>query len=222
MPSSASRSSAQAKRERSMIHPRLRAQLAIRLSLAVFLLTGCAETTLTPTFRASKGLPRPDRVLVFDFAVIPEEAGVERQPVSPTQTEEDVRVGKALARALSTNLVSELRSRGIEADPAGNAGGPGEKTASVKGRFLRSDRSDSTTNVLVGFTLRGRELRTRVQLFQGTGLTVQLVGEGETVTPSGLKPGASVDATISMEAKRTARLLAERIEGYYRQEGWIK
>lgn len=200
---------------------RLRARQAIKFYLAVFLFAGCAETTLTPTFRATKGLPRPDRVLVFDFAVTPEEAGAERRSGAAVQTEEDVRVGKALARAISANLVSELRSRGIEADRGTDAAPPGNSTASVRGRFLRADGRD-TALTTVGFTLRDSQVRTRVQLVQGTGLSLQLVGEGETVTPSGLKPGAAGNAAVDADAKRTAQVLAERIAGYYRQEGWIK
>ena len=204
-----------------MIGLRLRARPAIQFYLAVFLLAGCAETTMTPTFRATRGLSRPDRVLVFDFAATPEEAGAERRSGVAPQTEEDVRVGKALARAISANLVSELRSRGIEADRAGDAGAPGDTTASVRGRFLRSDGSDSALTT-VGFTLGDSQVRTRVQLFQGTGLKMQLVGEGETVTPSGLKPGSVSDAAVAADAKRTAQVLAERIAGYYREAGWIK
>ncbi len=204
-----------------MFRLRFCAKPVIKFCLAAFLLASCAETTMTPTFRATKGLSRPDRVLVFDFAVTPEEAGAERRSGAVVQTEEDVRVGKALARALSANLVSELRRRGIEADRAGESAAPGENTASIRGRFLPADGSDSTSN-LVGFTLRGGQVRTRVQLFQGTGLKLQLVGEGETVTPSGLKPGTAGDAAVDADAKRTAQVLAERIAGYYRQEGWIK
>jgi hypothetical protein len=202
-----------------MIGLRFRVQLAIKFYLAVFLFAGCAETTMTPAFRTIKGLPRPDRVLVFDFAVTPEEAGAERRSGAAVQTEEDVRVGKALARALSANLVSELRSRGIEADRAGDTAAPGESTASIRGRFLRTEGSASSA---VGFALRDGQVRTLVQLFQGTGLKLQLVGEGEIVTPSGLKPGTAVDATVDADAKRNAQVLAERIAGYYRQEGWIK
>jgi hypothetical protein len=204
-----------------MIRLRCRAQPAIQFCLAAFLLAGCAETTMTPTFRATRGLSRPDRVLVFDFAVTPEEAGAERRSGVAPQTEEDVRVGKALARALTANLVAQLRSRGIDAERAGDGATPGDLTASIRGRFLRGDGSGSGSNT-VGFALRGGQVRTRVQLFQGTGLKMQLVGEGETSTPSGLKPGATGDATVDADAKRTAQVLTERIAGYYRQEGWIK
>jgi hypothetical protein len=198
----------------------IRAHVAIKFYLATLLFAGCAETQLTPAFRATRGLSRPDRVMVFDFAVTPGEAGVERRSGASAQTEEDVRVGKALAVAMSVNLVAELRSRGIEAARAADSGAPGETTASVRGRFLHADASDSAPNSL-GFTLGG-QVRTRVQLVQGTGLKLQLVGEGETVTPSGLKPGKTDDANIDAEARRIAQLLTERIAEYYRQEGWIK
>jgi hypothetical protein len=196
-------------------------QPAITFYLAMVLFAGCAETQMTPAFRATTGLPRPDRVLVFDFAVTAEEAGAERQSAAAVQTEEDVRVGKQLARALSANLVSELRSRGIEAARAADSSAPGETTASVRGKFLRTDGSGGSSDA-VGFTLRGGQVRTRVQLIQGTGLNLQLVGEGETVTPSSAKAGTTAAAAVDGDARRTAQVLADRIAGYYRQEGWIK
>jgi hypothetical protein len=131
-----------------------------------------------------------------------------------------VEVGKALARALSVNLISELRRRGIEAERASDTDGPGETTASVRGAFLHTDAS--ATSVPVGFTLRGGQVRTRIQFLQGTGLKLQNVGEGETVTPSVLKPGMAGDSAINADAKRIAEVLAERVAGYYRREGWIK
>lgn len=204
-----------------MVRIRFGAQPVIKICLAVFLFGGCAETSVSPTFRATKGLPKPDRVLVFDFAVTPEEAGAERRSGAAVQTDEDVRVGKALARAVSLQLVSELRSRGIESHRATDSAAPGETTASVRGGFLRTDGGDGASNT-VGFTLRGRQIRTRVQLVQGTGLNLQLVGEGEIVTPSGLKPGTAGDPAVSADAKRIGQALAERIADYGRQEGWIK
>lgn len=86
---------------------------------------------------------------------------------------------------------------------------------------MRTDGGDGASNT-VGFTLRGRQIRTRVQLVQGTGLNLQLVGEGEIVTPSGLKPGTAGDPAVSADAKRIGQALAERIADYGRQEGWIK
>jgi hypothetical protein len=197
-------------------------RLAICLCVAVLLGGGCSQAVLTSPFPATTGLPRPDRVLVYDFAVSPADAQIERRPGSSGQTEEDVRTGKALARALSANLVSELRHRGIDAYLAGETDAPGETTASIRGAFLRTDERDTGTNVPAGFTLRGGRVRTAVVLLQGTGLKLHTVAEGEIVTPSDLKQGTVGDAAIEADAKRTAKALAERIAQYYRREGWIK
>jgi hypothetical protein len=189
------------------------------VSTMAILFSACSETTMTPSIRANRGLARPDRVLVYDFAVTPGQAGVELRSGTVTQTEEDLRVGKSLASAVTTNLISELRARGIEAEIGSASAAAGDSTATLRGRFLRSEGVSATTT---GFTLRDKERRTLVQLFQGTGLKLQIVGEGEIVTPSQLRPGTVTETAIDADAKRTAQVLAERIAQYYRQEGWIQ
>jgi hypothetical protein len=81
-------------------------------------------------------------------------------------------------------------------------------------------RSSGGDNV-VGFALGAREVRTRVQIFQGKGLDLRLVSEAESVTPSSLTQGATTEA-ISADAKRAAQALAERVTAYYRKQGWVK
>ena len=204
------------------------------LWLVALFLAGCGATTVTPTFPVISGLPRPDRVLVYDFAVTPDELeikyGLDTQASGGTgsqaQTEEDIRLGKAFARALTDSLVGELRSRGIDAYRANDAAPPGENTASIKGRFLRTSQRDGTT--LAGFGLGGGEVRTQVQIYQGTGLNLRLVAEAETATPSNLKPGIGITtvgneavlATVQADAKRTATAVVERITDYYKRQGW--
>jgi hypothetical protein len=185
-------------------------------------LAGCGSTTVTPTFPAATGLPKPDRVLVFDFAATPAEAGIDSGTGSLPQTEEDVQVGKALAQALSVNLVRDLRDQGIDAYRANEAAAPGETTASIKGSLLRDDSGTSTTSTPVGFSLGSSQVRTQVQVLQGTGIKLQLVGEAETATPSSLIPGTGTKAGVDADAASTAQAVAERVITYYRQQGWIK
>ncbi|HTN71676.1 MAG TPA: DUF4410 domain-containing protein [Methylomirabilota bacterium] len=188
--------------------------------MSTIALAGCGTTTVTPTFHPPTGLPKPDRVLLFDFAVTPAEAGIDSGIGSLTQTQEDVRVGKAFAQALSINLVKELRNRGIDAYRANETAPPGETSASIKGKFLRDDRGTSTTSTPVGFALSGSQVRTLIQILQGTGLKLQLVGEAETATPSNLSAGSGANA-VEADAARTAQAVAERIVGYYKKQGWI-
>ena len=185
-------------------------------------LAGCSSTTVAPTFPAATGLPKPDRVLVFDFAATPAEAGIGDGIGSLPQTEEDVQVGKAFAQALSVNLVKDLRDQGIDAYRANEAAPPGETTASIKGRLLRDDRGTSTTSTPVGFSLRSSQVRAQVQVSQGTGIKLQLVGEAETATPSSLIAGSGTKAGVDADAASTAQAVAERVVSYYRQQGWIE
>jgi len=191
------------------------------LGLAALLLSGCATSTVTPRFPATRGLPRPDRVIVYDFAVTSADADVDRSIRSTApQTEEEIQVGRALAKALSKNLLSELGSRGITAYLVSETSPPGETTASIRGQFMRINPREGTT--VVGFGFGRSEVRTHIQVFRGTGLNLSLVGEADAVTPSSLKAGTAPGAAVDADAKRIAQELAERVVNYYRQEGWIK
>ena len=204
------------------------------LWLAVLLLAGCGGTTLTPTFPVLNNLPRPDRILVYDFAVSPNTLEAKGGPDADArggsgvdaQTQEDIRVGNTFAKDLTDSLVAELRSRGIDAYRGANAAPPGLDTASIKGRFLRTSVRDGST--VSGFGLSGGQVRAQVQIFQGAGLSSSLVSEGQISTPSNLSPGieksgsAAVSSIVQGDAKRTATEIAGKIADYYQRQGWIK
>jgi uncharacterized protein DUF4410 len=191
------------------------------LGLAALLISGCATDSVTPRFPATQGLPRPDRVLVNDFAVTAADAGVDPSIRSTTpQTEAEIQVGRALAKALSKNLLSELRSRDITAFLASETSPPGETTVSIRGQFMRIDPRAGTA--VVGFGFSGSGVRTHVQVFQGAGLSLSLVGEADAVTPSGLTAGTAPGATVDADAGHIAKDVADRVINYYRQQGWIK
>jgi hypothetical protein len=83
-------------------------------------------------------------------------------------------------------------------------------------------RSGLGTDNVVGFALGEREVRTRIQIFQGTGLDLRLVSEAESVTQSSLERGATASGAVEADAKRVAQALAERVVAYYRKQGWLK
>jgi hypothetical protein len=188
---------------------------------------GCATETLKPTIPTRSGLARPDRVLVHEFAVTPadlersgnEGSGLER---SAAQSEEDIRVGRALAKALSQNLVKELDRRGIEASAAAEALRPGESTASIHGLFQSTAPGQRAG---AGFTLMARELHTRIQILQGSENNLRLVAESAYTMQSSLRSGLPPDSmakAVSADASRAATALADRIADHYRKQGWLK
>jgi Domain of unknown function (DUF4410) len=230
--------------------------LAVRY-LGFIIIAGCGSATGVPTQRASLELPRPDRVLVYDFAVTPEQVSLDRgilprvmRTVAPPQTEEEIKVGEVVARALSDTLVLELRAHGIDAHLASKSAPAGETTGSIRGRFVHIDEGDQTMRTVIGFGFGGSQVRTHVQIFQGPDSDARLVAEGDTVTQSGLKPGmgpavgvgaiagragtaAAVSGaatvvsetffqTVEADAKRTAKEIADHINRYYKERGWIE
>ncbi len=205
-------------------------QPLVTLYLAGLLLASCGAATVTPVFPTSDTLARPDRVLVHDFAVTLEEpeigVGVDSRTSggagSAGQTQDDIRAGKSFATALTDNLVTELRRRGIDAYRAIEAAPPAENTASIKGRFLRT--SQKGENTLVGFDLGSGQVRTHMWILQGTELRLGVVAEGDTVTPIDLKPGSGsmLSGAVEAGAKQTAAQVAERIVDYYKRRGWIE
>ena len=190
------------------------------------ILIGCATETLKPTFPTRSGFERPDRVLVHEFGVTAADlersgivgSGLER---SAAQTEEDLRIGHALAKALAENLVNELQRRGIESSLAAAAARPGETTASIRGQF----QSTPGQSGVAGFSLANKELRTHIQILQGSGLNLRVVAESEYRMLSTLSPGLSSEMlakTVRAHAMRAAQALADRVADYYRNQGWLK
>ena len=206
---------------------RMRQFWLIVFSWAFIWIGGCATETLKPTFPTASGLQRPDRVLVYEFVVTGAplaHGGIVGAGLEPAaaQSEEDIRVGGALAKALAESLVSALRKHGIDASPASEAAPPGEATASIRGRFQSAGQGQEGR---AGFALRGKELRTQIQVMQGSGLDLRVVAESEYTMQSNLRPGiASGDlpAVVNAEARRAAQTLADRVADFYRKQGWLK
>jgi Domain of unknown function (DUF4410) len=199
------------------------------ICLVALFVAGCGTSEVTPVFATSDTLVRPDRILVYDFAVTPSEYdlvyGADTRTIAKTSSQtpspEDVQMGRAFAKALSEKLVDELRGRGIAAYRASEATPPGDSTASIKGRFIRMSQTDQT--LIPGFGVADGQVRANLQILQGSELRTRVVAEAETSTRSNLRPGLGLNlqSTIEADAKQTASEVAERIVDYYKRRGWI-
>jgi hypothetical protein len=108
------------------------------------ILGGCATATVSPTKKTSGPLPRPDMVIVNDFAVTSAEvkldqgmmAKVMRDSDSRSLSEEEDRIGHMVADKLSESLAEELRKVGVEAARAGSQVKASETTLMLTGQFI--------------------------------------------------------------------------------------
>ena len=90
---------------------------------ALLVLTACASTNVTErqTYSGER-LARPDRIIVYDFAVTPGEVPAESAVASEAagaapQTAEDIAVGRQLGAAVAKRLVTDLQEMGLPAVP---------------------------------------------------------------------------------------------------------
>ncbi len=232
-----------------MTYSKLGISTAVAIPLLALFLTACSTTSVEPV-RKVTGLARPDIIVVHNFATSAAEIELDRG-LGPrigrglsasSQTQEEIQVGQAVARALSTTLVKELNDAGIPAVLAGPGVRMTDRTASLKGIFTTVDEGSRTARAAIGFGMGRSKVRTRGLVYQGTLSNERLLGEFQTVAKSSMKPGmgpaGAAGATLAVsagtavvsekfftavekDAKATAKKIAKRIKQYYQQHGWL-
>ncbi len=192
---------------------------------ALVILGGCPKAYVTPTKTTAGPLPRPDMIVVYDFAVTSAEVKLDRGVMQKTMrdtssravSEEENKVGHIIATKLSEDLVAELRKAGIAATRAGMQVQTSDTTVHLTGQFVTIDEGNQTARIWVGFGMGGTELVTRIQVVQGG----RLVAEGETRTKSSLKPGmlasgglaAGAESVVPLVVGGTATTIGETVRG---------
>lgn len=165
-------------------------------------LLGCASAkTIEPAGESSSApFPRPERVLVFEFAVNAGEVGMNRGLVSDAErlgdsarqlTAEEDALGHKTAAALADEIARGLGELGIEAihvRPDTELLGP---ALSVDGHFLSIDEGDRAERVLIGFGAGGTHVRIAVQLDSLVAGDFEPVYSFETEADSSKLPGAA-------------------------------
>lgn len=178
---------------------------------AVALVAGCATTKVGQRQSAAgQALPRPARVLVYDFAATPDEI----DPGSPiagqyelrktAQTAEDARLGHELASQLTAALVDELSSRRIPAVRAALAGPPRANDYLIKGQLISIDEGSRTKRVLIGFGAGASKLESLVQVYLMTDAGPRRVSELELKSEGSKMPGMLVPVGAGAAAGRAA------------------
>lgn len=164
------------------------------------LLSACAaarvENVQTPT-RASS-LPRPARVVVFDFDTGAADVTVGTSPrrsarnaVGLYVTEPDT-LAQAVADSLASQLVDALKANGFAAERAAKAAPPGRNDLVIQGQFVQIDGGSATQRFVIGFGVGATELRTQVQVLQVGAAGWQTVKLFDTVAEGSRFPGAAL------------------------------
>ena len=161
---------------------------------------GCAPTNVKQQSETLTQLPRPDRILIYDFAVSPDEVKLDtglsadimqkyEEHKGMTRTAEEIKVGHKVADALAEELVKKIRSYGIWAErgfgyPQGN-----EKDLMVKGQLLSIDEGNRTERVAIGLGAGRTSVQANVQVYEMTPEGKKEVDTLRGTAKSGAKPG---------------------------------
>ncbi len=219
----------------------------VALPCALGSLAGCASTEVQPSVMipASEALPRPTRIAVYDFAVAAHDVSPNNAPLSRlrrafggSQSEEELKVGRSVAGALSVELVKALKDLDLPIERA-SAAAVADGTLAIEGQFVSIDEGNRLQRVIIGFGVGASEVKTHTQMYLGTPAGPRLVEEFETDAAVGMGAGAAIGAGVAVstavqgglravtepkdtaeaDAKRTAEQLAKQIKEIFGAHG---
>jgi len=166
--------------------------------MIAFLIIGMASACATTDVRTvrtdiSGPLPMPDRVLVYDFAVSPEQVRLDRglsaraaaAAEGASRTEQEIATGRKVASALSEHLVKEIRNLGLDAERAAGPRQQRNNDLAIEGHFLSIDEGNRTERTVIGLGAGRTDVRAEVLVYQNGLLVEQLEADAK----SGAKPG---------------------------------
>jgi hypothetical protein len=152
--------------------------------------TGIRRAALVP----ETNLARPNRILVYDFAVreqeVKEYQGIMRQQPSIKDAAERERLlAKEVKDALGEEVVDGLRSLGFIVERVDRGAQASGQDLLIDGQFLTIDEGNPLRRLVVGFGTGASMVQTQVQVYQGQ--EARKLMEFTTQADSGKMPGAA-------------------------------
>jgi Domain of unknown function (DUF4410) len=221
--------------------------------LALVFVAGCASTTVSDRqILVAEKIPRPNRILVSNFAATaadaPELAG--STSGGTAQTAEQVQSGRQLGAEIASHLAAEIRSMGLPGEAVAIGTQPQMNDILIKGYLLSVQKGSAAERMVLGFGAGASEMRTAVEGYEMTPQGLRKLGSG-TVDSGGSKgPGAAMGvaglvatgnpaglivstgmkiygeesgkSTVEGRADATAKEIAAQIKPRFQQQGWIQ
>jgi hypothetical protein len=180
------------------------ARRVLQFCIGLVLVAGCASTNVQRDIVVTEKLPRPDRILVYDFgatsADVPPEsalAGQDEAPQAPTA--DQLAVGRALGAEIVRNLVADIDEMGLPAVSATDQTPPPRlNDIVIRGYFVSIDEGSAAKRMLIGFGSGAADLKTAVEGFQMTEQGLRRLGSGTVDSSGGKGPGAAVPAAVAV------------------------
>jgi hypothetical protein len=183
-----------------------RRTLAVLTLLALAALAGCASTQVSNRQKyAGERLPRPQRILVYDFGSspdqIPPESGLAGQVEAPSKppTADELEVAQKLGVEVAKKLAEEISDMDLPGMRAVDRPPPRPNDIMIRGFFLSVDEGSMLKRLAIGFGSGTAELKTYVEGYQMTESGPRLLGSGDINSgTSGGTPGVAVPIVVTV------------------------
>ena len=165
----------------------------------ILLLAGCASTEVSNRERlVYEKLPRPNQILVYDFASsavdVPADsafASPDSAPVAPP-TDEETALGKELGTTIAFELVNDIREMGLPAVQVSTSAKPQVNDIVIRGYLVSIEQGSTAKRMTLGFGSGGSEMTTVIEGYQMTTSGLRKLGSGTMGSEGSKGPGMAV------------------------------
>ncbi len=189
---------------------------AMSLLLALATVAGCLPSggTTHRSFVGDEQIPRPERIIVYDFAATPADipadaavAGHYEERATP-QTAREIELGRRLGDRVAAQLVSDIGTMGLSAERAGGASPPQPGDLVIRGEFVAIDEGNRAKRMLIGFGAGAANLKTFVEVYQVTATGLRPLGSGEVEAAGAIMPGLLLPVSFGAATSNLAAAAA--------------
>jgi hypothetical protein len=208
-----------------------------------------AKINVTPlaSYTGSNPLPKPEKILVYDFAVNPDDVQVDKmQSLRPrhliTGDQKPDAIAASANKKYSHELVTALEKTGIPVEHVAAGTPPSDNAMVIQGSFTSLKQGNKTERDTIGMGAGSADVQTKVDVhiktpsdsvllsqFQTDTKAAQNVGSAVPIA-AGLNPAAAVAKstvgdrrkTVNAYASKTADATAKEIIKSMAAQGWVK
>jgi hypothetical protein len=169
--------------------------------MAFLLMVGCAKNNVQETFAvANTGMPRPNSVLIYNFAVNPDDVKttsgilgkIQASMKKTTQSAEEIQVAREVSDAMATELTQKIAAMGLNPVRADQTLRPSQGSIVITGAFVNIDEGNQAQRSVVGLGMGQSSLDSKVVVLAPSPSGDQELLSFDAHADSGDMPGAAV------------------------------
>ncbi len=182
----------------------MRLKNSLKLSgagIAFLLMVGCAKNNVQETFAvANTGMPKPNSVLIYNFAVNPDDvkttSGIlgklQASMKKTTQSAEETQLAREVSDAMATELTQKIAAMGLNPVRADQTLRPTQGSIVITGAFVNINEGNQAQRSVIGLGMGQSSLDSKVVVLAPSPSGDQELLSFDAHADSGDMPGAAV------------------------------